>query len=164
MTRDPDLRTTDLRMPFILVLLLALCAGGGSASADGTYAPRQPQDVFIDQPPTPTGQQAGSGRQDCPDPGSWGVVDGPAPPPGRPLVAQGWDGCADLPGRGPRPNINVEVMIDPTQNGNGQNGDGLDNGGMGDVTGQTVPRRLGRPWQGGGFMRGGGGSPGGFVR
>lgn len=162
MTRDPDSLAAGFRLPFALLLLLALCAGAGPASADGRYDPRRPQDIFIDQPPMPMDQQAGNGRPDCPDPGSWGVVDGPAPPPGKPLVAQGWDGCADMPGRGPRPNINVEVMVDPT--GNGQNGGGQDDNGWGDVTGQTVPRRGNDPWRGGGFLRDSGGSPGGFVR
>lgn len=148
-TRSP---CAGFRLPFVLVLVLALCAGAVPASADGRYPPRPPQDIFIDQPPMPLDQQAGNGRPDCPDPGSWGVVDGPSPPPGRPLVAQGWDPCADMPGRGPRPNINVEVTVDPGQFGNqGGSGD------SGDVTGQTIRQR------GGGVLRGGGGM-GGFVR
>jgi hypothetical protein len=162
MTRDHHAFAARLGPPFALLLLLALCAGAGPASADGRYAPRHPQDVFVDQPPVPLDQQAGNGRPDCPDPGSWGIVDGPSPAPGRPLVAQGWDACADMPGRGPRPNINVEVMVDPSQNSSGQDGNGQDPGG--DVTGQTVPRRGSNPWRGGGFLRGGGGSPGGYVR
>ena len=157
MSRDPGLFAAGFRLPFAVLLLLALCAGAGPASADGRYAPRQPQDVFIDQPPMPVDQQASPGRPDCPDPGSWGVVDGPSPPPGRPLVAQGWDACADMPGRGPRPNINVEVMIDPSQNGNGQGGQdtGDEAGGWMNDPRRSVPR--------GGFLRGGG-APGGFVR
>lgn len=111
--------------PSLFALLPALLAALAGLAATGSAAAQ--------------GQGQPDWQPQCPDYGSFGVVDAPRPPRGAPIVARSVQPCAELPGSPQQPPLYIDAQVQ--------------------IGGQTAKGVLGMTTSGPGIAAGGRGSP-----